>query len=239
MLTGAEDPDELTHCFVLKGACLAWAMLEGAKVYGSDPLDTEPVGIRSKHIENRHVRLAPGWYGVLLGRGTKGVTREQYDDVVTKLPDMRIPRWGSKELSEGMGCVVGVVQVCHSLPHGLCKNSPWANGDPVCNIISKAGWLSEAVPCRGNLGACPIKDRPTLDRVRELASLAVKEGKVLPTGGDTKFPYRGPGVWKASRKRKKWVNGLNDVDEIPNLVQFLKKSQQRLAERAARGGSDA
>lgn len=64
VLTGASSPEGITHCFVLKGAHLAWAMLEGEKVYGCDPLDEQPVGVKSKNIENRHGRLAPGWYGV-------------------------------------------------------------------------------------------------------------------------------------------------------------------------------
>jgi len=63
VLTGAASPEGITHCFVLKGAHLAWAMLEGEKIYGST-LCEEPVTMKSKDIENRPGRLAPGWYGV-------------------------------------------------------------------------------------------------------------------------------------------------------------------------------
>ena len=201
MPTGAEDVDELTHHFTLKGPCLAWAMLQGQKLYGSDPLDPQPVSMRSKCIENRHGRLAPGWYGVLLGKSTDGVTRAQYDEVAAKLPGMPMPPWGSAALNAKMGCVVGVVEISHSLPYELCKHSEWASG-PVCNIISNAGWISEAVPCCGNLGAAPFKDRATLNRVRELATQAKRDGGILPTGGDRQFPRKQPEVSAASRKRK-------------------------------------
>lgn len=228
MGTGADSPATITHCFVLKGFDLVWSMLEGEKVFPGGDADLEPTGIRSKSIENRHTRFDSGYYGVILGKGTKGVTIERYTECKQKLPDMAIPPWDWKELKHYKGCVVGVVKVSHSLPYHLCKNSPWAIG-PVCNIISEAGWLEKPIPCRGNLGACLIKDRFTLGLVRHYADRAMKEGVVFKTGGDVEYPFRGSEVW--GRKRKGCVD-LGDKDEVPRLADFLKDCHERLTKRA-------
>lgn len=215
MRTGADSPATITHCFVLKGFDLAWSMLEGEKV--ARDADSEPTAIRSKNIENRCTRLDPGYYGVILGKSTKGVTNDRYLECKQKLPGMNIPPWNSQGLKNYMGCVVGFVKVSHSLPYELCKHSPWATG-PVCNIISEAGWLHKSVPCRGNLGACPIRDEEARNRVRAYADRAMKDGAVFKTGGDVEHPFRGSEVW--GRKRKGCVD-LGDKDECARLADFL------------------
>jgi hypothetical protein len=172
--TGAASPKEITHAFVLKGFDLAWSMLEGEKLFPDSPdgdLDKKPIGIKSKDIENRHTRMAPGWYGVILGEtqssvpsgswGETTVRRERYDECKAKLPNMNYPPWNSDEdhiPNRLKGHLIGVVKIAHSLPYDYCTESEWAIG-PICNIISHAGWIDNPVPCKGNLGACAITDK--------------------------------------------------------------------------------
>ena len=215
--TGADAPDEITHCFVLKGFDLVWSMLEGEKVVE----DGKPVAIRSKNIENRHVRMPPGYYGVIFGKSKSGLAKERYEQIKAKLPEMKIPPWSFKDSNDLAGNVVGVVQIAHSLPYDACTQSPWAEG-PVCNVISKAGWIDEPIPCKGNLGACPIADPETRDRVRLAAKRAMEKGSILVTNGDVENPYRGADVWKRTRKRKGcFVPG--DVDDDARLRKFITK----------------
>jgi len=215
--TGADTPEEITHCFVLKGFDLAWSMLEGEDVLK----DGKKIAIHSKNIENRHGRMAPGWYGVILGKGKVGVTKERYEECKAKLPQMNIPPWGWQNLKQWTGKVVGVVEIAHSLPHEVCKQSPWAEG-PVCNIISKAGWIEKPIPCKGNLGACPITDPDTRDQVRRSAKRAQESGSIYKTNGDVEHPYRGTDVWPQNRKRKAAIV-LSDVDDAARLRKFLTK----------------
>lgn len=213
--TGAHAPEQITHCFVLKGYDLTWSMLEGEKV----SKEGKPVAIRSKNIENRHGRMAPGWYGVILGKSSNGVTRKRYEECRTKLPNMSIPPWGWKQLKYWMGNVVGVVKISHSLPCELCTQSPWAEG-PVCNIISDAGWIEKPVPCKGNLGACPIPDQETRDRVRLLAKSAKESGAIYKTNGEVEHPLAWTDVWPQNRKRKKEtvLSKANYVAELPGVL---------------------
>lgn len=237
MSTGAARPEEITHCFVLKGFYLAWSMLEGEKVFPNDDHDEYPIAIRSKNIENRHGRLAPGWYGVILGKGKEGVTRVEYERCRALLPKMTIPPWDWKELQFRKGCVVGIVKIDHSLPYELCKDSPWAAG-PVCNIISQAGWLDKPIPCKGNLGACPIKEDDVREQVRYSAKCAVSDGNIFKTNGEIEHPYRGPNVWPAAkRKPSKGCIDVRDKDERGKLFEFIAGCQERLSKRA-RSDSD-
>tara|TARA_B110001450_G_C17594778_1_gene470378 strand:+ start:336 stop:1019 length:684 start_codon:yes stop_codon:yes gene_type:complete len=223
MGTGAARPEEITHCFVLKGFYLAWSMLEGEKVFPENNCDLEPVAIRSKNIENRHGRLAAGWYGVILGKGTRGVVRGEYDRCRSLLPNMTIPPWKCKELKFYSGCVVGVVKIDHSLPYELCKDSPWASG-PVCNIISWAGWLNKPIPCRGNLGACPIKEKDVREEVRYSAKCALQGGGVFKTNGETEHPCRGHTAWPLAKRRSTSSKAGIDVQDNGDrgeIVKFL------------------
>lgn len=210
--TGAATPGEITHCFVLKGHDLVWSMLEGLRCPVSGKLE------KSKDIENRHGRLAPGWYGVILGKSTKGVTRERYEACKKELVGCQMPPWKWKDLDQYMGCVVGIVRVAHSLPHEICQESFWAEG-PVCNIISHAGWIGRPIPCKGNLGACPIKDPEALRQVREYAEISFRDGEILDTGAEKRFPYQGPSAFK--KKPTKACIDLRDKDEVGNLRDFL------------------
>ena len=216
--TGADRPEEITHGFVLKGFDLVYSMLGGER-------DDAGKIIASKHIENRHGRMAPGWYAVLCGKGTKGVTKERYDKCKSILPSMFILDWGDANIKHMMGKIVGIVRIAHSLPYELCKDDPWAEG-PVCNVISHAGWFVSGVPCKGNLGAFPIPSE-VLAQVRFQASTA----SISPTKGPQLHPYRGPEVW--SKKRKKGCIDLGDKDEVALLRRFLLKSQENLQRKIA------
>ena len=103
---GAATPDKITHGFTLKGYHWAYAMLEGERVSGG-------VMGRSKVIENRHFRITPGWYGVVVGKGTG--RKEDYEMVRRTLPTMAIPAWESQQAKQLRGKVVGVVQITHSM----------------------------------------------------------------------------------------------------------------------------
>ena len=200
-------------------------MLEGEKVYSSRAFDAYPVSIKSKHIENRHGRLSPGWYGVILGKSTKGDTKENYDVCKTLLPDMDMSPGEWHELNQKRGCVVGVVYVSHSLPYESCSHSSWTNGAPVCNIITKAGWIEWSVPCKGNLGACPIAPGETLDAVRFLAQRAMERGEIFDTDGGTAHPYR-EDAWDKKRKTRATLDN-NDEDGMRKMRDFLQTSMSR------------
>ena len=109
----------ITHCFVLKGHDLVWAMLEGERSATTGDIQA------SKDVENRHFGMAPGWYGVILG--TNKAPREQYEDSKGKLPGMNMPTWGSAAAQRHKGKVVGVVKISHALPVTVCtSNGQWA-----------------------------------------------------------------------------------------------------------------
>jgi hypothetical protein len=236
--TGADSPDKITHCFVLAGGDLVWSMLEGEKVYPSDDFTDEPISINSKYIENRHTRLAPGWYGVILGKGSKGVTLERHRQCQEKLPSMTLPSMGHDAIKRRKGCVVGIVKIAHSLPHEYCEDSPWAVEEyPVCNIISHAGWIDRPIECKGNLGACPIKEENVRDRIREYADCAYRAGNIFPTGAELKYPWRGAGVWDKGRKRKASTAciDLKDKDDVGKLRAFLLNAKANVEAKMAKG----
>ena len=233
--TGADSPNTITHAFVLKGFDLAWSMLEGEKLYPDGDHNKEPVGIKSKDIENRHIRLAPGWYGVILGKGTKGVTRERYDECKAKLPEMSFPSWNSDAANCRKGHLVGVVKIAHSLPSDYCTESEWAIG-PICNIITHAGWIDRPIPCKGNLGACPITDKEDRERFQHYADCALKDGNIFRTFAEDRHPYQGPSIWPhAKRKPYKGCIDVRDKDERGKLREFLLDAQENLKKKMKTG----
>ena len=58
----ASELAQVTHAITLKGARLSWAILEGHKT-----------------IENRTIRLRPGWYVLHTGKGKDTLQRPQLD----------------------------------------------------------------------------------------------------------------------------------------------------------------
>ena len=108
----------------------------------------------SKVIENRHFRITPGWYGVVVGKGMG--RREDYEMVKRTLPNMAIPTWESQQAKQMRGKLVGIVEITHRVKTEMCTASPWAQG-PVCNVIANAAWLPEYVRSVGGKGVHPIK----------------------------------------------------------------------------------
>ena len=205
--TGADTPQEITHGFVLKGFDLVYSMLSGE-------CDESGSITASKHIENRHCRMAPGWYAVVCGKGTKGVTKQRYDKCRSILSSMFVLDWGDENVKHMMGKVVGIARIAHSLPYELCRNDPWAEG-PVCNIISHVAWFVSGVACRGNFGAFPLA-ASALDQVRYQANTA----HIRATKGPEMHPYRDAAVW-LNKKRKKDCLDMSDKDDVAVLRNFL------------------
>ena len=195
--TGATSPNMITHCFVLKGHDLVWAMLEGERRATTGDIQA------SKDVENRHFGMAPGWYGVILG--TNKAPREQYEDSKGKLPGMDMPTWGSAAAQRHKGKVVGVVKISHALPVTACT-SVWAMG-PVCNVIERAGWIETPVACRGNFGACPIQSETARQHVRQQADIAWRAGSLHLTGALEKYPRTGGRQSTMSA----WVDSANEA----------------------------
>ena len=108
---GATTPDKITHAFTLKGYHWAYAMLEGERV-------SEDTMSRSKVIENRHFRITPGWYGVVVGKGMG--RREDYEMVKRTLPNMAIPAGESQQAKQMRGKLVGIVKITHSVKTEMC-----------------------------------------------------------------------------------------------------------------------
>ena len=225
MGTGAHSPETITHAFVLNGVCWAWSMLEGEKVVADDKSMDQPqiTHIDSKYIENRHGRLASGWYAVILGKGSKGDTKAHYEMCTSLLPNMEMPS-ESSQLKRSRGCVVGIVKVSHSLPYEMCKDSPWANGAKVCNIISEAGWIANPIPCKGNLGACKIGDTETMRLVQESARCAKLHGRIFKTRGDKKYPARDD-AWK--KRKAKGVVSTDEEAALRRFSDFLASTQSK------------
>ena len=211
MPTGAESPDSISHAFVLKGYYLAYAMWDG------ETADGDPTSRRTKHIENRPFRLSPGWYAVILGKGKTGVTKQEAARFQALLPSMQMPPFGSAVITRQLGSVVGVVRVSHSLPQEACRHSHWANGARFCNIISEAGRLPVPIPCKGNLGACPIKDDTTLTLVRNAADGLFQKGQIFKTNGEREHPPQ-----YGTHKRKS-----DCKDNVEGLTKFLKATQRK------------
>ena len=123
----ASDLAQVTHAITLKGARLSWAILEGHKT-----------------IENRTIRLRPGWYVLHTGKGKDTLQRPQLDAL-----------HGPAEASLPHGAVVGALKVSHSLSLEQCGGDAWATG-PVCNVVAATAQLATPVPMNGALGVWPL-----------------------------------------------------------------------------------
>ena len=199
---GAETPNKITHCFTLKGYHWAYAMLEGER-------EREGVMGSSKVIENRHFRITPGWYGVVVGKGMG--RREDYEMVKRTLPGMSIPAWESQQSKRMRGKIVGIVQITHSVKTEVCTTSPWATG-PVCNIITRAAWLPTWVDGRGGQGVHPIKGGGD---VAEQVRLQAQAAQVWETPGSRLHPETDETETRTKRKKQgtnktKMTSGTTD-----------------------------
>ena len=126
-MTGAQSPEAITHALTLKGAQIAWCILQGPKV-----------------IENRRWRIAPGWYALHVGAGRTSPEAAAFlQAVVPALPE---------EHTLPHSALVGALHISHSLKSEDCGDCAWAAG-PVCNVIDAVAVAPEPVMgVRGALG---------------------------------------------------------------------------------------
>ena len=157
----ASELAHVTHAITLKGARLSWAILEGHKT-----------------IENRTIRLRPGWYVLHTGKGKDTLQRPQLDALN-----------GPAEASLPHGAVVGALKVSHSLSLEQCGGDAWATG-PVCNVVAATVELATPVPMNGALGVWPL-GADALASVRAgLAAADVRVNDVARFPGPAESPAK-------------------------------------------------
>ena len=122
-----------------------------------------------KVIENRQIKMAPGWYAVHVGAVAHcGIELELTFRKEFKMPSVM----GMKN-----GHVSGVCKVETAVPHERVKKNRWAVADyKIANIITEVIPFDdgETVPARGNLGNWPLKDAQ--ERVNALTKEAIALG---------------------------------------------------------------
>lgn len=129
--SAAPTLNEVHHGITLRGARLTWAVLAGVK-----------------RVENRHFRMKPGWYA--LHTGAKTSSHESQDPLLNAVEGM--PR----EADLPHSCIVGVIEISHSLGLDECvAKEPWAFG-PVVNVIRSVCRLPQPVAHRGALSVWRI-----------------------------------------------------------------------------------
>ena len=160
----------VSHGFTLKSPYLTSAILRGYKI-----------------VENRSRVFKPGWYAVHTGKNEKSdewamqhvrdaSDKNEFAVIQDDVANNRLPR----------GAIAGVCHITHALPYTHVRDkdqrdiSPYAIG-PYCMVISKTIWLTEAIPCRGNLGTWPLPNDVCDALVERL-------GQPVVTGADTRFP---------------------------------------------------
>ena len=123
----ADSPGAATHALTMKGAQISWAILAGHKL-----------------IENRHMRMRPGWYLLHTGKGTQDAAHQQK---MRGLCGAALPA----EADLPHGVVVGALHVVRSLRPDECQGSVWASG-PFCNVVGASCTLATPVAAQGSLG---------------------------------------------------------------------------------------
>ena len=138
----AASLETVSHGLTLKGAQLTWCILH-----------------RHKPIENRSIRLPPGWLALHTGVGKLG--KERSAQLKASVGDA-LP--AEDELPHG--AIVGAARIDRACAPADCvgtPSEPWASG-PVCNVIGAVVMLDEPVPHKGALGLWRI-DADVLSRV--------------------------------------------------------------------------
>ena len=150
--TGAATLGEITHGLTLKGGQLCWAILHNHKT-----------------IENRHIRLSPGWYAAHIGQGKMDAARAAR--LATQVGPGLPP-----EASLPHGCIIGALRIDGSCAIEDCANTPseeWASG-PVCNVVGAVATLPGApVSHKGALGLWPIDAEARLATPRPKKKVSV------------------------------------------------------------------
>ena len=157
----ASDLAHVTHAITLKGARLSWAILEGHKT-----------------IENRTIRLRPGWYVLHTGKGKDTLQRPQLDAL-----------HGPAEASLPHGAVVGALKVSHSLSLEQCGGDTWATG-PVCNVVAATAQLATPVPMNGALGVWPLGAEALVSVRAGLGAADVRVNDVARFPGPAESPAK-------------------------------------------------
>lgn len=218
---GAATPGAITHSLTIRGADHVWSILEGERHE-----DTGEI-LASKNIENRSFRIAPGWYALIYGKGSKGVTTERYNECQARLPDMTLPPPDTPYLERMRGSAVGAVRISHSLPIEDCADSPWATG-PVCNIIAEVGWFHTPEPCAGGIGAAPIKDQEALARIQHYANNSKVDGWLYRTYAEEVYTYNRDTWRKRKRTACEGCIDVTDKDEQSRLAQHLSSAIENM-----------
>ena len=160
----------VTHAITLKGARITWAILAGIKT-----------------VENRSIRLQPGWVALHTGVGKLDARRSE--EIAALCPG--IPA----EANLPHGALVGAMFVDRAVSVEHCRGSPaeaWASG-PVCNVISKVVELDEPIEAKGALGLWKV-DADILPRLQTaLAGPPVRTNdasRMPPPGCTVPIPKR-------------------------------------------------
>lgn len=143
----APRASEVHHGVTLRGAQLTHAILVGAK-----------------RVENRHFKMQPGWYALHTGASTSAP--ESQHALIAAVPSM------PSEASLPHSCIVGAIEITHSLDISQCANEPWAFG-PVVNVIGSVVRLERPVPHKGALSLWRIQADAADDVHAQLASASV------------------------------------------------------------------
>ena len=123
----ADSPAAATHALTMKGAQISWAILAGHKI-----------------IENRHMRMRPGWYLLHTGKGSQDAAHQEK---MRGIVGAALPA----EADLPHGVVVGALHVVRSLRPEECQGSVWASG-PFCNVVGASCTLATPVAAQGSLG---------------------------------------------------------------------------------------
>ena len=165
-----DTPSSVTHAITLKGARITWAILAGIKT-----------------VENRSIRLQPGWVALHTGVGKLDARRSE--EIAALCPG--IPA----EANLPHGALVGAMFVDRAVSVEHCRGSPaeaWASG-PVCNVISKVVELDEPIEAKGALGLWKV-DADILPRLQTaLAGPPVRTNdasRMPPPGCTVPIPKR-------------------------------------------------
>ncbi len=149
----ADSPQNCTHAITMKGAQISWAILHGHKT-----------------IENRSMRIKPGWYLLHTGKGSQSAEHQQWmrSVVGSELP---------AEAALPHGVIVGALLIVRSLLPPECGGSVWASG-PICNVVGATCTLPTPMAASGMLGLWK-PEATVLEQVRsQLAGAVVARNDV-------------------------------------------------------------
>lgn len=180
IMSSATAPGKITHGLTLKGAQLTWAILH-----------------RHKTIENRHIRIPPGWVALHTGMGK--LDQQRSAEIKARCGDA-LP----EEHVLPHGFIVGAMRVDRACVPADCMGTPsepWASG-PICNVIGAVLTLDEPVPHKGALGLWRI-DVAVLARVQAALAAATIHLVSLDMLPPESAPPPPKGIVGRDGKRKK------------------------------------